>query len=216
MSMMPNLDSLRALYEQRREEIRRRLKDFSSVLDRPDEEVFAEFVFCLLTPQSKARACDAAVKRLFESGMIFKGDVKQIQRYLEGVRFPENKSKFVVEAREKFFKDSRFTIITQLKSFSTQKQARDWLVKNVKGFGYKEAAHFLRNIGMGDELAILDKHILKNLHEFGVVRELPISLTPKRYFEIEDRMERFAREIGIPFAELDLLFWSKETGEVFK
>ena len=27
---------------------------------------------------------------------------------------------------------------------------------------YKEASHFLRNIGFGENIAILDRHILKN------------------------------------------------------
>ena len=213
---MSDINSLLKLYAERKIIIRQRLEHFSSVIDRSDDELFAEFVFCLLTPQSKAKVCDVVVRKLFESGMIFKGDVKQIEQYLSGVRFPENKARYLVEAREKFMKNSNFLVKSQLKTFSTQKQARDWLVKNVKGYGYKEASHFLRNIGMGYELSILDKHILKNLHEFGVINELPQSLTPKKYFEIEDKMEEFAKNIGIPFAELDLLLWSKETGEVFK
>jgi len=39
----------------------------------------------------------------------------------------------------------------------------EWLVKNLTGLGYKEAGHFLRNIGSG-KIAILDRHILRNLH----------------------------------------------------
>jgi len=94
--------------------------------------------------------------------------------------------------------------------------ARDWLVRNVKGLGYKEASHFLRNIGLGKELAILDVHILKNLKELGVIENIPSSLTKKRYLEIEDKMRKFSRRTKIPLAELDLLLWSLETGFVFK
>ena len=77
------------------------------------------------------------------------------------------------------------------------------------------ASHFLRNIGYRD-LAILDRHILKNLVRFRVMRGLPKTLTPKRYLFIENRFQRFARQIGIPMDELDLLFWSIETGEILK
>jgi len=34
--------------------------------------------------------------------------------------------------------------------------------------------------------------------------------------EIEEKLRRFAAEIGIPIADLDLLFWSRETGWIFK
>ena len=86
----------------------------------------------------------------------------------------------------------------------------------MKGLGYKEASHFLRNIGVGLDLAILDRHIIKNLKRYGVIEEVPKSLTPKKYLEIEEKMKEFARRIDIPMPELDLLFWSMETGEVFK
>jgi len=93
---------------------------------------------------------------------------------------------------------------------------RDWLVKHVKGLGLKEASHFLRNIGMGEELAILDRHILKNLVCLGVIAGVPASLTPSRYKEIESRMKTFSSSIGIPMGELDLILWYRETGSIFK
>jgi N-glycosylase/DNA lyase len=68
---------------------------------------------------------------------------------------------------------------------------RDWFVRNVKGLGWKEASHFLRNIGYRD-LAILDRHILKNLRRHRIIRSLPKSLTPARYQSIERKFRRFA------------------------
>jgi N-glycosylase/DNA lyase len=82
--------------------------------------------------------------------------------------------------------------------------------------GYKEASHFLRNIGFADDLAILDRHILKNLKIFGIIEEIPKSLSKKKYLEIEEKMRNLANEVNIPLSHLDLLFWSKETGEIFK
>jgi N-glycosylase/DNA lyase len=69
---------------------------------------------------------------------------------------------------------------------------------------------------MGDDIAILDRHILKNLIKYGVIDEVPKSLTEKKYTEIEGKMRAFSKEIGIPFSHLDLLWWSEETGEIFK
>ena len=92
---------------------------------------------------------------------------------------------------------------------------RAWLVANVKGLGLKEASHFLRNIGRRD-LAILDRHILKNLRYHGLLRTLPRTLNVRRYLATERRFRCFAAEVGIPMDELDLLFWSRETGQILK
>ncbi len=103
-----------------------------------------------------------------------------------------------------------------LKKFGDAKRAREWLVENVKGYGYKEASHFLRNIGLGADLAILDRHILKNLKSAGVIRQIPKSLNRKNYLDVEERMRKFARKVRIPLDHLDLVLWYKEAGEVFK
>jgi len=89
-------------------------------------------------------------------------------------------------------------------------------VRDIDGFGYKEASHFLRNIGRGEGLAILDRHVLRNLRRHGVLRSVPDSLARRRYLEIEEKVQRFARDVRISMAALDLVFWSRETGEVFK
>ena len=73
----------------------------------------------------------------------------------------------------------------------------------------------MRNIGHRN-LAILDRHILKNLVRHKVIKELPPTLTPKRYLAIEQQFQQFASKIGISMDALDLLFWSEETGEIFK
>ena len=88
--------------------------------------------------------------------------------------------------------------------------------QNVKGMGMKEASHFLRNIGFGGELAILDRHILKNLVAVGVIPEIPKSLSPKKYLAIESAMLEFSRSMGIPMDHLDIVLWYKEAGAIFK
>ena len=104
---------------------------------------------------------------------------------------------------------------SELDKIKDNKEKRNFLVKNDKGLGLKEASHFLRNTGH-ENLAILDRHILKNLVKLKVIDEIPKSLTKKKYFEIEERVLEFAKKVKIPMDHLDLLFWSMETGEVFK
>ena len=201
-------------YEAKKGAIKARLAEFRKVLEKSDDDVFAELCFCLLTPQSKAKMCDKAIQRLKENGMLFSGKSDEIAKNLYGVRFPNNKSKYVEEARKSFCENGKIRIKDRLDA--DPYTLRESLVKNIKGLGYKEASHFLRNVGLGEDLAILDVHILKNLERFKVIDEIPKTLTRKRYLEIEEKMKAFARETGIPLAELDLLFWSEETGEIFK
>ena len=210
------LDELLKMYEEIRPVIEKRLEEFKEVYKESDERIFAEMAFCLLTPQSKAKVCWSAIEKLMENGLLYSGSAEQILPYLKGVRFSDRKAEYIVMAREMFFDGKRWKLKEFLDSKEDTFELREWLVKNVKGYGYKEASHFLRNIGRGENLAILDRHILKNLVLFGVIPEVPKSLSRSRYLYIEERMREFSRRIGIPMDHLDLLLWYKEAGEVFK
>jgi N-glycosylase/DNA lyase len=211
-----SIQSLQALYQERKEAIQKRLAEFRQVMQWKDEEVFAELCFCLLTPQSSAKVCWEAVTALKERTLLLKGRPSELEPLMKSVRFSDSKAKYIVEARDMFSSDGKLQLKSQISSFYNPFELREWLVENVKGLGYKEASHFLRNIGLGEEFAILDRHILRNLNRLGVIPEIPSTITKKRYVEIEEKLRRFAAEIGIPLADLDLLFWSRETGWIFK
>ena len=210
------IKELQALYGEKRDAIQKRLGEFRDILRNSDDDVFAELCFCLLTPQSSAKTCWAAVSRLKERSLLLKGNASEIQPQLNDVRFGDSKAKYIVEARTLFTKDGRLYLKNHLSSFANLFELREWMVENVKGLGYKEASHFLRNVGLGEEFAILDRHILRNLKRLDVISEVPVSITKKRYLEIEEKLRHFSREIGIPLADIDLLFWSRETGWIFK
>lgn len=203
------IDELLRSYEERKGIIRKRLSDFTKT--KTDEELFAEMAFCILTPQSKAKPCWNSIEELIRTGLLQKGNETEIKKYL-CCRFHNNKASYIVEARE-FFNKNREKIKEMMSEPLT---LREYLVHNIKGFGYKEASHFLRNIGLGKNIAILDRHILKNLVKYGAIKEIPKTLTRKKYLEIEKTMRDFSESVGIPIDELDLLFWSEESGEVFK
>ena len=200
-------------YKKKKTEIKRRLKEFEKIGNDSDEEIFAELCFCLCTPQSKAKVCGDFLEKIKRNGILFNGTESEIKKFMK-VRFRNNKSRYIVEARKLFKESGKIKIKNKL--IGDPKEVREWLVKNVKGLGMKEASHFLRNIGMGKNLAILDRHILKNLQKYGVINEIPKTLTKRNYLEIEQKMRQFSKRIGIPMNELDLLFWSEETGEIFK
>ena len=197
------------LFEDRQREIRSRLQDFQQV---PPSAYFYELVYCLLTPQSSAVNAEQAVQFLrhhdfFRTVMNPEPLLHQKNFY---IRFHKTKAKHLLAVKEQFP-----AIAEHLMNEVSSAELRAWLVKNVKGLGWKEASHFLRNTGHSN-LAILDRHILKNLVRVGVLRQLPATLTQKRYLAIEKKFFKFAQQICITMDELDLLFWSMETGQILK
>ncbi|MCM8786914.1 MAG: N-glycosylase/DNA lyase [Candidatus Omnitrophica bacterium] len=208
-----NLIILKKLYQKKKAQIISRLDEFKKILNKSEKHIFKELCFCILTPQSKAKVADRLINRLYNSGLLFKANKFQLQKYLKPIRFYKKKSEYIVNCRKKIFLEQK------IKDFLTKNNPlviRNWLIKNIKGIGYKEASHFLRNIGLGENLAILDRHILKNLKKYGVIKKIPKTLTPKRYLKIEEGFKKFSDKINIPLSHLDLLFWSLEAGEIFK
>jgi len=201
---------LRAAYLERRHEIRDRLQEFRAV---PREEYFFELVYCLLTPQSSARNANVVTGILRVRDFALRPfDPETILRNgSHYIRFHKTKSVRLLQMTTMFGEVDR-----QLHIGLSAEQLRQWLVDHVNGLGMKEATHFLRNIGKNDGLAILDRHILRHLMWSGVIPEVPTSLTKNRYREIEKKFDRFARTLKIRLDELDLLFWSLQTGEILK
>jgi len=191
--------NLQLEYEKKKYEIIKRLEEFKE-----NKDYFYELCFCLLTPQTKARNADTVIKRL--KALDFKNKNFDPVNYLTGIRFHENKARYLLELKNKFD-----YIPFNLNSI----ELREYLVKNIKGLGYKESSHYLRNIGHKN-LAILDRHILSNLKYFGVINDIPVSLSKKQYLEIENKFQEFSKKVNISIDHLDLLFWSMKTGEIFK
>ena len=210
-------EELKGKYMMKREAIEKRIQDFRNVYKESDEKIFEELAFCLMTPQTKAKSADFVIKKLKEKNLLLTGAPEELKMWMAPIRFNNNKSEYIVEAR-KMFSDGngKLKIKEKLESNQDITATREWLIRNVKGIGYKEASHFLRNIGKGENIAILDRHILKHLVMDKVIPEIPKSLTDKKYLEIEQKMKEYANKMEIPFSHLDLLWWSEETGEIFK
>lgn len=132
-------------------------------------------------------------------------------------RFPVARPRYIVTTRNYFHAECGMALRNLLRSFKDPFERRDWLAqeRQVKGLGYKEASHFLRNIGVKGH-AILDKHVMRCLVEVGVIDSAKPPSTRRKYLEVEQQLARFARDIGVDFDELDLVLWSMKTGEVLK
>ncbi len=174
-------------------------------------DVFSELCFCILTANYTA---EGGIRIQKELGTEFHAlSEKKLASRLRtlGHRFPNARARYIAEAR------SHEGSIRKLLHTCDAKAMREWLKHNVTGLGYKEASHFLRNIGETD-LAIIDFHIVDVLARNGLIRRpKPGSLSNKKtYFATERVLATLAAKAGLTLAELDLYLWYMETGKILK
>lgn len=216
MDLENRFQKLQNLYQELKPQIQKRFQDFSSILAaKSDALIFEELVFCLLTPQSKARQAEKIINSLKSEKLLFKAEFEALSHQCRFVRFKNNKARYILEVQEKFINQD-ISLIQILNQFQNAKEKRAWLFKNIKGLGLKESSHFLRNIALGADLAILDRHILKKMQEYNVVDAIPKTLNLKNYLLLEEKLRGFSRQLKIPFSHLDFVLWYLEGGEIFK
>jgi len=214
---MASYSALMEVYNSIKPSIDKRLSEFRAVWARGENaEIFREMCFCTCTPQNDAKRALNAATELSQRGLLKNGSEEKIAAVLRncGVRFHNNKASFICKNREFFFPRTKAHIEFLLKGGEVY--ARNELSRRVYGWGLKEASHFLRNIGHGSEICILDRHILRRLTEYGVIEMVPTTLNAARYWQIEQNMKDFAAAAKIPVDALDLVFWYQAKGEVFK
>jgi len=185
--------------------------DFRPFLDiSPYEaDIFSEACFCILTANSSATLGIKIQKEVGIEGFR-KLSYEELLNILKsmGHRFASQRAERIILLREKE------NLLYEVAKYDNGKVAREILVKNIKGYGYKEASHFLRNIGFKD-VAIIDRHISRYLFERGLVKPRK-TITKKVYLECEEALEKIARELGLTQAELDLYIFYIKTKKVLK
>jgi N-glycosylase/DNA lyase len=184
-----------------------RLKEFSKNNKISLEHKFVELCFCICTPQSQAKKV-AQVIHYDNVKLLLNAKQPVLEEALRSkTRFHKNKSRYIVHARN---------FISDLEKLSGDTLvAREFLVANIKGLGYKEASHFLRNIGYRD-LCIIDRHVISLMHELSVFKKDEPPKNPKEYLKMEKQIKDYAKKIRMDVDELDLLLWSIKTGFIFK
>ena len=213
------VDDIRATHRARKKEIRTRLDQFNHIWQNgSDEQLWEELVFCIFTAGASARMGFRAVEAVRPLLLTGRREEMTVALKTAGAhRFPVERPGYIVITRDYLRRHCGMALRHKLGSFSNHIDRRDWLAKEkeIKGLGYKESSHFLRNIGMKG-YAILDKHVMNCLADLQVVDSAKPPATRARYLETEEKLRRFSRDIRIDFDELDLVLWSMKTGEVLK
>jgi len=208
-----------ATHRARRKEIKKKLSEFDEVWRKgSDARLWEELAFCIFTAGASARMGLNSVDAV--RSLLLNGQPEEMTAALKKAgahRFPVARPRYIVTTRAYFRANFDMALRKRLRSFSDPLERRDWLAqeKQIKGLGYKEASHFLRNIGVKGH-AILDKHVMRCLAEVGVIDSPQPPSNRKKYLEVEQQLLKFAREVKINCDELDLVLWSMKTGEILK
>jgi N-glycosylase/DNA lyase len=213
------IEKVRAVHKARRQEIRNRIAEFREVWrSGSDFRLWEELVFCIFTAGASARMGLRSIEAV--RPLLIDGSAEDMTRALQAAgahRFPNARPGYVVVTRNYLRQHCDMKLRESLLSFSNPIERRDWLAneRGIKGLGYKEASHFLRNVGLRG-YAILDKHVLRCLTDLEVIDSPRPPTTRLRYLAMEETLRHFARDMRIDFDELDLVLWSMKTGEVLK
>jgi N-glycosylase/DNA lyase len=211
------IEKIKVAYLERREEIQARLAEFQAIREHgSDERLWEEMVFCFFTGGCSARMGMRSVEAV--RPLLLAGNQAELSQALVGRhRYPNARAGYIVASREFLQQHCGLRLRKKLESFEDDAARRDWLVKEkgIKGLGYKEASHYLRNIGYKG-YAILDKHVLRSLNELGMIDDAQPPNTRAKYLAIEAKLKDLAAAAEIDFDELDLVLWSMKTGEILK
>lgn len=211
------VSEIRKAHRLRAPEIESRLEEFRQIrLNGSDLRLWEEMVYCFFTGGCSAKMGLRSVEAVRPH--LMSGSRESLTQALLGVhRYPNARAGYVVASREFLKEHCGMRLRKKLEGFEDHLERRDWLVKEkgIKGLGYKEASHYLRNIGFRG-YAILDKHVLRCMSELGLIEEPKPPITRNRYLSVEKTLKTFAGRLKIDFDEMDLVLWSMRTGEILK
>ncbi len=188
--------------------IEKRIREFDEMNRKDDLAWFSELCFCILTANTSAELGLRMQKslRAMEFATLSEYELSMKLKEL-GYRFYNTRAKYIHENQK--FSHTIKKIILEKKEI----EKREWLVQNIKGLGYKESSHFLRNVGYKN-FAIIDKHIFNLMRKYGITNE--IKITEKNYVLLENELKKIADKLGMDLARLDLYLWYMETGKILK
>ena len=234
---MGDIQVLKRSYRRKQKEIRARLTQFRRFLHEPvcwtypenemilapsnrahHERLFEELCFCILAANTSAQMGMKTVDSI--RSLLHTAEPKEMTAHLKGIyRFINLRPQYITHCREYLgiIEGDSGNLHEILQSIDDPHHLREFLANNtgIKGIGYKEASHFLRNMGFFG-YAILDKHIINTMHECGVLENNKTPSSGKAYLEMEKKYLQFAHDLKIDSDELDLLLWSEKTGKILK
>lgn len=195
-----------------------------------EEELLHEATICIFSSQLLFEMAVAMADHLRETGILRSDSRRECSEEFEHrlcaalsvpipftnsdgerrISYPRFKNRFSFLLTKTIFAiyGQSKTIRDFLVSAHDAKEAREVLIEHIYGFGPKQASLFLRRVGYGEDLAILDVHVLDYLD-----LAHGISFSPNRlgklsfYEEVEDAFREIASNFGHSVGCVDLATW---------
>ncbi|NKC17173.1 MAG: hypothetical protein GKR94_34745 [Gammaproteobacteria bacterium] len=122
-------------------------------------------------------------------------------------RYPKKGANYIWHSLSRIYDE--FGNIRRLISFYPDPSSlRRALIKICPGIGPKQASHYLKNIGLTNDMAILDRHIMKYLEISGGESICYNNVSKiEKYEEVEERFIELARSFGFPASVVDQALW---------
>lgn len=207
------------------------LARMGSSIEVNDADCRRELLFCLLgghgvTYELSLSATEVLWQKGIFDGCERRGD--RLQRYVQDLlgrawyeprrntggarryRFPKRKAAVIRGADDWLRTHAAEELLRCLRAIADARGRRKWLC-SCPGVGPKTATWVLRNIGLGEDLAILDVHILRALESSGRISEFRL---PRDYEQVECAFLAWSAELGAPAPAFDLLLWELGRGEL--
>ena len=200
-------DIVKSLREKIGKEVKNKLEEFEKNKNLNKEKKFIELCFCILVANSSMEKTFKIWKETRDDFLrLSKEELAKRLKEL-GYRFYNKRAEYIIEARKKI------DLLDEKLKMNDEFEIRNELVKNFKGIGWKEASHFLRNLGYKN-FAIIDRHVLKVLKQFRIIERIPKSLSKKVYLDIENKLRSVAKALKMNLAELDFYLFYISSGKI--
>lgn len=200
----------------------RRVRDWNL---RTEEELLHEACVCMFSSQMVFEVAEAAAGRIKDRGLLRATRANDYEQRLALALYEPltvERAGKIRQVRPRFRNRMASLLATTVNTMHEQgqslrgllfsagsaREARELLVKQVWGFGPKQASLFLRRVGYCAELAVLDTHILDYLRVARGIDPKPSALSRLSGYErIEAEFQRVAEEFGHPVGCVDLAMW---------
>lgn len=187
----------------------------------PEQELWTRLFECVLSSQVPYYSAQIAAHRVTKIIFDFPTEdqlslEKRLMQHLNEpmsfgnrtfrYRFPNSKARQVAKTWCRF-RDCSKPIARWVYAPRPEEELRTALVRLVTGMGYKQASMFLRDIGVAQNLAIIDRHVLDYMKALSLVGSVPNVLSVAFYRKCENALADYTAFLGYPMALVDRAIW---------
>jgi N-glycosylase/DNA lyase len=195
-------------------------------IEMTEDQLIKELLVCILGSGVRHNVSVAYATGVIQSNLLIKKKILNndiqlaIKEFLQSpvksctgnsvyrrYRYPNRGAKFISHSIVNIYNKYRSLkklVSSDLDVFTLRRE----LIYLCPGIGPKQASHFLKNIGYTDELAILDRHIIRYMELAGENNEIRLKIaTIDKYEEIEKHFISLINKFQYSVSVVDQAMW---------